>query len=52
MKIGFTMTTATVLEAFRPTQPQPVFLTGFLGTKLFFEIAHIEIFLLQDKGKF
>jgi len=33
------MTTARALEAFGPTQPKQLFLTGFFGIKLFFEIV-------------
>jgi hypothetical protein len=39
VKIGFSMTTAAALEAFGPTQPKQLFLTGFLGTKLFGIVA-------------
>jgi hypothetical protein len=32
------MTTARALEAFGPTQPKQLFLTGFLGPKLFLKL--------------
>jgi hypothetical protein len=37
--VGFSMTKAMEPKAFGPTQPKQLFLTGFLGTKIFFEIA-------------
>jgi hypothetical protein len=48
MKISFTMTTAGALEAFGPTQPKKLFLTGFLGTKLPLKLQQTESFLLRD----
>jgi hypothetical protein len=47
VKIGFSMTTARALEAFGPTQPKQLFLTGFLGTKLLLKLQKTESFLLH-----
>jgi hypothetical protein len=48
VKIGFSMTTARALEAFGPTQPKQLFLTGFLGTKLLLKLQQTESLLLHD----
>ena len=48
VKLGFRMTTARALEAFGPTQLKQLFLTGFLGTKLFLKLQQTESFLLHD----
>jgi hypothetical protein len=48
MKIGFSLTAARALEAFGPPQPKQLFLTGFLGTKLFLKLQQTERFMLHD----
>jgi hypothetical protein len=47
VKIGFSMTTVRPLEAFGPTQPKQLFLTGFLGSKLLLTQQQTESFLLH-----
>jgi hypothetical protein len=42
------LTTARALEAFGPTQPKQLFLTGFLSAKLFLKLQQTESFLLHD----
>ncbi len=47
MKIGDSMTTTRALEAFRPSHPKQLLLTGFFGTKLFLKLHQAEWFLLH-----
>jgi hypothetical protein len=41
VQLDFSMTTRVALEAFGPTQPNQLFLPGFLGTKFFLKLQSL-----------